>query len=186
MNASRASHLKGQRRRDRRAVNPRWHFLRGFLKNPVMVGSVIPSSKILIDTMLTPRNTDWRVAAAFLDLNSFGLVRGIADTPVEKGLAERYAPPGLDVDGTLEPDAAKAAAMLADLLAREPFVWVFLGWRSEERRLDLAPYVSCSWRFGQSRIAIVTRRRASLPRDLQACRAENGSLTAAIRSLYMP
>src|SRR3546814_12230828 len=31
---------------------PLWHFLRGFLKHPVMVGSVIPASKILIAEML--------------------------------------------------------------------------------------------------------------------------------------
>ena len=65
MNASRASHLKGQRRRDRRAVNPRWHFLRGFLKNPVMVGSVIPSSKVLIDKMLDP--VDWDATRLFVE-----------------------------------------------------------------------------------------------------------------------
>src|SRR3546814_17433447 len=33
---------------------PLWHFLRGFLKHPVMVGSVIPSSQILIQKMLVP------------------------------------------------------------------------------------------------------------------------------------
>ena len=65
MIASRASHLKGQRRRDRRAVNPRWHFLRGFLKNPVMVGSVIPSSKVLIDKMLDP--VDWDATRLFVE-----------------------------------------------------------------------------------------------------------------------
>ena len=33
---------------------PLWHFLRGFIKHPVMVGSVIPSSKAMIDKMLAP------------------------------------------------------------------------------------------------------------------------------------
>ena len=53
--------LKGsrrpQRRHDRRSSSPRWQFLRGFLKNPVMVGSIIPSSRVLIDRMLRP--IDW-------------------------------------------------------------------------------------------------------------------------------
>jgi len=57
MTASSARTLKGsrriQRRRDRRSKSPQWQFLRGFLKNPVMVGSVIPSSKVLIDKMLS-------------------------------------------------------------------------------------------------------------------------------------
>ena len=65
MNATRASQLKGQRRRDRRQANPRWQFLRGFLKNPVMVGSVIPSSKTLIDRMLDP--VDWEQARLFVE-----------------------------------------------------------------------------------------------------------------------
>ena len=50
--------MKGSRRLarriDRRSPSPKWHFLRGFLKNPVMVGSVIPSSRVLIDRMLGP------------------------------------------------------------------------------------------------------------------------------------
>ena len=48
LNATRASHLKGQRRhapRAGRGASPRWQFLRGFLKHPVMVGSIIPSSR---------------------------------------------------------------------------------------------------------------------------------------------
>jgi len=65
LNATRASHLKGQRRRDRRQANPRWQFLRGFLKNPVMVGSVIPSSRTLIDKMLDP--VDWNQTRLFVE-----------------------------------------------------------------------------------------------------------------------
>ena len=34
------------------AGGPLWHFLKGFIKHPVMVGSVIPSSKAVIDKML--------------------------------------------------------------------------------------------------------------------------------------
>jgi len=44
---------------------PLWHFLRGFLKHPVMVGSVIPSSKILIDKMLDP--VDWPNTKLFIE-----------------------------------------------------------------------------------------------------------------------
>jgi phospholipid N-methyltransferase len=49
-------------RRDRRFARaagggPLWHFLRGFIKHPVMVGSVIPSSRAVIDKMLAP--VDW-------------------------------------------------------------------------------------------------------------------------------
>lgn len=44
---------------------PAWQFLRGFLKHPVMVGSVIPSSKILIDKMLEP--VDWENTKLFVE-----------------------------------------------------------------------------------------------------------------------
>jgi phospholipid N-methyltransferase len=53
------------RRRDRRSPSPRWQFLRGFLKNPVMVGSVIPSSRVLIDKMLEP--VDWASTRLFVE-----------------------------------------------------------------------------------------------------------------------
>jgi phospholipid N-methyltransferase len=53
------------RRRDRRSPSPKWQFLRGFLKNPVMVGSVIPSSKLLIDKMLKP--VDWKATRLFVE-----------------------------------------------------------------------------------------------------------------------
>lgn len=54
-----------QRRRDRRSKSPQWHFLRGFLKNPVMVGSIIPSSRVLIDKMLGP--VDWANTKLFVE-----------------------------------------------------------------------------------------------------------------------
>lgn len=61
--------LKGPRRlarrRDRRAANPQWQFLRGFLKHPVMVGSIIPSSRKLIDRMLGP--VDWENTRLFVE-----------------------------------------------------------------------------------------------------------------------
>jgi phospholipid N-methyltransferase len=44
---------------------PLWHFLRGFIKHPVMVGSVIPSSKVLIDRMLAP--VDWADCKLFVE-----------------------------------------------------------------------------------------------------------------------
>lgn len=69
MSVSSARTLKGPRRFVRRAkrrgISPRWQFLRGFLKNPVMVGSVIPSSRILIDKMLGP--VDWANTKVFVE-----------------------------------------------------------------------------------------------------------------------
>ncbi len=40
-------------------------FLKGFVKHPVMVGSVIPSSKVLIDKMLAP--VDWANCKLFVE-----------------------------------------------------------------------------------------------------------------------
>lgn len=54
-----------QRRHDRRSPSPHWQFLRGFLKNPVMVGSIIPSSRVLIDRMLRP--VDWENTKLFVE-----------------------------------------------------------------------------------------------------------------------
>jgi phospholipid N-methyltransferase len=54
-----------QRRRDRRSPSPQWQFLRGFLKNPVMVGSIIPSSRVLIDKMLG--RVDWANTKLFVE-----------------------------------------------------------------------------------------------------------------------
>ena len=65
MNATRASHLKGQRRRNSTAAHPRWQFLRGFIKHPVMVGSIIPSSAKLIAKMLAP--VDWEATHLFVE-----------------------------------------------------------------------------------------------------------------------
>ena len=44
---------------------PLWQFFRGFIKHPVMVGSVIPSSKMLIDRMLEP--VDWKSCRLFVE-----------------------------------------------------------------------------------------------------------------------
>ena len=61
-----AEHAERARRFARGAnAGPLWHFLRGFLKHPVMVGSVIPSSKVLIDRMLAP--VDWKSCRLFVE-----------------------------------------------------------------------------------------------------------------------
>jgi phospholipid N-methyltransferase len=69
MPSSSARTLKSPRRlqlrRDRRSPSPRWQFLRGFIKNPVMVGSIIPSSRVLIDRMLDP--VDWVNTKLFVE-----------------------------------------------------------------------------------------------------------------------
>ena len=69
MTSSSARTLKSprrlQHRRDRRSPSPHWQFLRGFIKNPVMVGSIIPSSRVLIDKMLDP--VDWANTKLFVE-----------------------------------------------------------------------------------------------------------------------
>ncbi len=49
----------------RGAGGPLWQFLRGFIKHPVMVGSIIPSSKATIDKMLGP--VDWARCKLFVE-----------------------------------------------------------------------------------------------------------------------
>jgi phospholipid N-methyltransferase len=51
--------------RRRTGGGPLWQFLRGFIKHPVMVGSVIPSSRMLIDRMLEP--VDWARCKVFVE-----------------------------------------------------------------------------------------------------------------------
>jgi phospholipid N-methyltransferase len=69
MPTSTARTLKGQRRHvqrpARRSASPRWQFLREFFKHPVMVGSIIPSSRVLIDKMLQP--VDWVNTKVFVE-----------------------------------------------------------------------------------------------------------------------
>jgi len=69
MPTSTARTLKGPRRTVRRAArrseSPHWQFLRGFLKHPVMVGSIIPSSRILIEKMLKP--VEWDKTKLFVE-----------------------------------------------------------------------------------------------------------------------
>ena len=88
MPISTARTLKGpkrlaRRRRDRRGANPHWQFLLGFLKNPVMVGSVIPSSRVLIDKMLRP--VDWATTKLFVE---YGPGVGTFTRPILEHLAE--------------------------------------------------------------------------------------------------
>ena len=64
MAASRAQHA-GKTAARRRPGGPALQFLRGFVKHPVMVGSVIPSSRTLIDKMLAP--VDWANTKLFVE-----------------------------------------------------------------------------------------------------------------------
>lgn len=69
MTSSSVRTIKASRRsarsHDRRSPSPKWQFLRGFLKNPVMVGSIIPSSRVLIEKMLGP--VDWDNTRLFVE-----------------------------------------------------------------------------------------------------------------------
>ena len=69
MPISTARTLKGPRRFIRRAAHraqsPRLQFLRGFLKHPVMVGSIIPTSRVVIEKMLGP--VDWEHTKLFVE-----------------------------------------------------------------------------------------------------------------------
>jgi phospholipid N-methyltransferase len=86
MSVSSARTLKGPRRLARRnasgSANPRLQFLREFLKHPVMVGSVIPSSRKLIDRMLAP--VDWDNTKLFVE---YGPGVGTFTRPILERLA---------------------------------------------------------------------------------------------------
>ena len=45
--------------------SPLWHFLRGFIKHPLMVGSIIPSSRAMVVRMLAP--VDWSACKLFVE-----------------------------------------------------------------------------------------------------------------------
>ena len=87
MPTSTARTLKGPRRFVRRvahrAASPRWQFLRQFLKHPVMVGSIIPSSRVLIDKMLAP--VDWKTTKLFVE---FGPGVGTFTRPILELMGE--------------------------------------------------------------------------------------------------
>lgn len=65
MSATRARAARERPRVPSRRPSASLQFLRGFLKHPVMVGSVIPSSRTLIDKMLAP--VDWAHARLFVE-----------------------------------------------------------------------------------------------------------------------
>jgi hypothetical protein len=44
---------------------PLWHFLRGFIKHPVMVGAAVPSSKVTVDKVLS--RVDWSQCKLFVE-----------------------------------------------------------------------------------------------------------------------
>ncbi len=71
-----------QRGAARPAGNPRLQFLRGFLKHPVMVGSIIPSSKTVIERMLAP--VDWDKTRLFVE---YGPGVGTFTRPILEKLA---------------------------------------------------------------------------------------------------
>jgi phospholipid N-methyltransferase len=86
MPSSTARTLKGPRRlvrrSARRSASPHWQFLRGFLKHPVMVGSIIPSSRVLIEKMLGP--VDWDNTKVFVE---YGPGVGTFTRPILEKLA---------------------------------------------------------------------------------------------------
>ena len=59
------AHSRRSSRPGHRGTSPRLQFLRGFLKHPVMVGSIIPSSKTVIERMLAP--VDWENTKLFVE-----------------------------------------------------------------------------------------------------------------------
>ena len=62
---SASNQARTERSSKRRPGGPFIQFLRGFIKHPVMVGSVVPSSKTLIDRMLDP--VDWSECRLFVE-----------------------------------------------------------------------------------------------------------------------
>jgi phospholipid N-methyltransferase len=63
--------------------SPLWHFLRGFIKHPLMVGSIIPSSRAMVDKMLAP--VDWENTRLFVE---YGPGVGTFTRPILDRLAE--------------------------------------------------------------------------------------------------
>src|SRR4051794_14962831 len=123
-----------QRRRDRRSPSPHWQFLRGFLKNPVMVGSVIPSSKVLIDKMLGP--VDWENTRLFVE---YGPGVGTFTRPI----LDRLGPDAILVTIDTNPDFTR---YLRDSIADDRLVAV-ADWAGDvekilgDRGLGAAVYV---------------------------------------------
>jgi phospholipid N-methyltransferase len=84
-----------QRKRQGAALGPMAMFFRGFLKHPVMVGSIIPSSRALIDRMLAP--VDWANTRLFVE---YGPGVGTFTRPI----LERLAPDATLVAIDTNPD----------------------------------------------------------------------------------
>jgi phospholipid N-methyltransferase len=83
------------RKRAKAAPGPMTMFFRGFLKHPVMVGSIIPSSAKLIDRMLAP--VDWANTKLFVE---YGPGVGTFTRPI----LERLAPDATLVTIDTNPD----------------------------------------------------------------------------------
>jgi len=81
--------------RAKKAPGPMTMFFRGFLKHPVMVGSIIPSSRTLIDRMLKP--VDWANTKLFVE---YGPGVGTFTRPI----LERLAPDATLVTIDTNPD----------------------------------------------------------------------------------
>ncbi|MBA3511687.1 methyltransferase domain-containing protein [Sphingomonas sp.] len=65
--SSTRTHTRSRRssRPGHRGTSPRLQFLREFFKHPVMVGSIVPSSKTVIERMLAP--VDWESTRLFVE-----------------------------------------------------------------------------------------------------------------------
>ena len=83
------------RKRAKAVPGPMTMFFRGFLKHPVMVGSIIPSSKAVIDRMLAP--VDWANTKLFVE---YGPGVGTFTRPI----LERLAPDATLVAIDTNPD----------------------------------------------------------------------------------
>ncbi|WBO22538.1 class I SAM-dependent methyltransferase [Sphingomonas abietis] len=83
------------RKRAKAAPGPMAMFFRGFLKHPVMVGSIIPSSKAVINRMLAP--VDWANTKLFVE---YGPGVGTFTRPI----LERLAPDATLVAIDTNPD----------------------------------------------------------------------------------
>jgi phospholipid N-methyltransferase len=105
MNSSPARALKGPRRLTRkRLASPKLQFLKEFLKHPVMVGSIIPSSDRLIEKMLGP--VDWTATKLFVE---YGPGVGTFTRPI----LDRLAPDATLI--TIDTNADFTAYLKADI-----------------------------------------------------------------------
>ncbi len=82
MPSSSARAANGSRQSEARRRSPHLQFLAGFLRNPVMVGSIIPSSRQLVDKMLS--RVDWANCRLFVE---YGPGVGTFTRPILERLA---------------------------------------------------------------------------------------------------